>query len=82
MCRNGEELPCIDKKYNLSKEVLEALFNVPDLFEEVPKKAHPRRAVKRTRAIGKPVTAPPADVVDPLPDILGSQRRAEDGMHF
>lgn len=78
VCRNGEELPCIDKKYNLSKEVLEALFIVPDLFEEVPKKALPRRAVKRTRAIGTPVTAPPADVVDPLPDILGSQRRAED----
>lgn len=83
MCRNGAELSCIDKeKYNLSKEVFEALFNVPERIEEAPKRTLPVRAAKRTRSIGKAVTAPLEDVVDPLPVILEPQEDTKDGMHF
>ncbi|XVF78286.1 hypothetical protein PTKIN_Ptkin14bG0119500 [Pterospermum kingtungense] len=42
----------------LEKEVLEALFTVPERTEEAPKRTHTDRVVRRSRAFGKVVTEP------------------------
>ncbi|PKA51020.1 hypothetical protein AXF42_Ash007677 [Apostasia shenzhenica] len=51
---------CVDKeKTNLSKEILESLFSVPDRFEEEPKVKRLEWGLNRTRVIGqRPVTKP------------------------
>ena len=53
MTKNVTESPKKDKdRLALQKEVLEALFTVPERCEEVPKRILP---VRRSRAFGKPV---------------------------
>ncbi|XP_058078083.1 putative nuclear RNA export factor SDE5 isoform X2 [Magnolia sinica] len=77
--RNGTESPCMDKgKHDLSRQVLESLFSVPEKYEETPRKNRPARAVKK-KAIGRVVTAPLTDDVDePSPETVEPHDDTED----
>lgn len=48
-------------RFALQKEVLEALFSVPERSEEAPKRRHQTREVRRSRPFGKLVVEPLTD---------------------
>ncbi|XP_042487709.1 putative nuclear RNA export factor SDE5 [Macadamia integrifolia] len=75
--RNGTESPDEDKKrYDLQKEVLTALFNVPERTEELPR-SRPVKAVRRTRAFGTLVVEPPRETTRELPIVTMVSQQKE-----
>ncbi|XWS09969.1 hypothetical protein CRYUN_Cryun39dG0035600 [Craigia yunnanensis] len=62
MIRNPKGSPRRNKdRLTLEKEVLEALFTVPERSEEAPKRTRVVRVVRRSRAFGELVTEPLKD---------------------
>lgn len=62
MRKHLTESPKRDKdRIALQKEVLEALFSVPERSEEAPKRRHREREVRRSRPFDKLVVEPMTD---------------------
>ncbi|PKU67667.1 putative nuclear RNA export factor SDE5 isoform X1 [Dendrobium catenatum] len=71
-----------EEKINLSREVLESLFSIPDIFEEEPKVRRLEWGLNRTRVIGhKPVTKPFDDYASsstPQPELTQPETKRDD----
>lgn len=69
-------------RYTLQKEVLEALFTVPERSEEVPEKIIPVRNVRRSRGFGRVVVGPLKDTTIEHKTVIAKLLVTEDGKQF
>ncbi|XVE80162.1 hypothetical protein DITRI_Ditri14bG0117500 [Diplodiscus trichospermus] len=83
MIRNPKRFPNCKDRATLGKEVLEALFRVPERSEEASKTTRVVRVVRRSRAFGKLVSEPPNDtdtsLTIPVVELLKVSKDVEDG---
>jgi hypothetical protein len=86
MRKHSPESPKRDKdRFALQKEVIEALFNVPERSEEAPKRRPQAREVRRSklRPFGKLVVEPSTDTTIEHKIVTAkSLEVARDGMKF